>query len=400
MATAPAWRGAGPAREAPIHFSGGEYRRRQAHRAPIRRHPHAGKPYRAGPIADGRLSRAGGPLEPRTAHRHGTGPAGHRGGGGGGRAELGQLTGRRLNHPSAMGEMTGSRAEGVVATVDEELRKMDDVLMSEAARCNALEDELKLLREDMFLERAANNDLRAELRSLRSHHASLMQERSENYGTISTLGGAKEFLQEDHQQLLHDVGVLRASESRLQREVRRLQDENAELRSYWEDGFAELQQQRTRSVTPQMLADRAWQPFPAPDPLPAVPLTNPPCCACGTDAGKHAMEQARSKRREKMLQGETEFLTDMLAESQRGHFSQLGRLVTEKQALSGAYAQAEEQRQRYLSLLEGTTGPKTSYDFVDLQATAAGPNPPAAPSPSGGESWDFTPVAYPPYAWQ
>ena len=42
-----------------------------------------------------------------------------------------------------MGEMTGSRAEGVVATVDEELRKMDDVLMSEAARCNALEDELK-----------------------------------------------------------------------------------------------------------------------------------------------------------------------------------------------------------------------------------------------------------------
>ena len=49
--------------------------------------------------------------------------------------------------------------------------------------------------------------------------------------------------------------MLRASEERLKRQVQRMTDENGELRSYWEDGFSELKNQRTQSVNDQMLAD-------------------------------------------------------------------------------------------------------------------------------------------------
>ena len=71
------------------------------------------------------------------------------------------------------------------------------------------------------------------------------------------MGSQKEFLQEDHQQLLHEIQVLRASEERLKRQVQRMGDENAELRSYWEDGFSELKQRRIASITPEMLKDGA-----------------------------------------------------------------------------------------------------------------------------------------------
>ena len=69
--------------------------------------------------------------------------------------------------------------------------------MSEAARCQSLEDELKLLKEDLYLEKASNEDLKAELRELKRHNASLTQERSQTYKTINSMGSQKEFLQED-----------------------------------------------------------------------------------------------------------------------------------------------------------------------------------------------------------
>ena len=166
--------------------------------------------------------------------------------------------------------------------------QMDDALMSEAARCQSLEDELKLLKEDLYLEKASNEDLKAELRELKRHNASLTQERSQTYKTINSMGSQKEFLQEDHQHLLHEIQVLRASEERLKRQVQRMGDENAELRSYWEDGFSELKQRRIASITPEMLKDVARK-----------------------------GERAREQRREKMLIQEKEHVTNLLAESQR-----------------------------------------------------------------------------------
>ena len=62
-----------------------------------------------------------------------------------------------------------------------------------------------------------------------------------------------------------------------------------------------------------------------------------------------------------------------LAESQRGHFTQLGRLVQEKDQLQNHLQQSMLERERYLQLLQGATGGRaavlndyTSYDFVDL----------------------------------
>ena len=62
-----------------------------------------------------------------------------------------------------------------------------------------------------------------------------------------------------------------------------------------------------------------------------------------------------------------------LAESQRGHFTQLGRLVAEKDHLETHLQQSTLERERYLQLLQGATGGRpaqpndyTSYDFVDL----------------------------------
>jgi len=208
-----------------------------------------------------------------------------RGGGGGGSAH------RTTTRASQMQSQRGSafqqrhQFEQTMAAVTSQ---MDDALMSEAARCQSLEDELKLLKEDLYLEKASNEDLKAELRELKRHNASLTQERSQTYKTINSMGSQKEFLQEDHQQLLHEIQVLRASEERLKRQVQRMGDENAELRSYWEDGFSELKQRRIASITPEMLKDVARK-----------------------------GERAREQRREKMLIKENEHVTNLLAESQR-----------------------------------------------------------------------------------
>lgn len=134
-----------------------------------------------------------------------------------------------------------------------------------------------------YLEKASNTDLKAELRELRKVNANLTQERSQTYGTIGTLGSQKQFLEEDHQQLLHEIQVLRASEERLKRQVRRLEDENGELRSYWEDGFSELRKNRIASVNDQMLADAARK-----------------------------GEAARAQRREKMILAEKEHVTSLV----------------------------------------------------------------------------------------
>ena len=225
--------------------------------APFRPHPMAGKPTRGG------------------------------GGGGGGGGGAHRTTTRASQMQSQRGSAFQQRHqfEQTMAAVTSQ---MDDALMSEAARCQSLEDELKLLKEDLYLEKASNEDLKAELRELKRHNASLTQERSQTYKTINSMGSQKEFLQEDHQQLLHEIQVLRASEERLKRQVQRMGDENAKLRSYWEDGFSELKQRRIASITPEMLKDVARK-----------------------------GERAREQRREKMLIKENEHVTNLLAESQR-----------------------------------------------------------------------------------
>ena len=290
-------------------------------------------------------------LTPRTAHRHGVGPAGHRGGGGGspGRA-VGPVTNTHLKNdrPWSAGSRPGrmhagatstsaphcrpgqlamaapARPENVAVELDEELRRVDSLLMAESARCQALEDQLTLLREDMHLERAANNDLRGELRGACQQENSLSNQCSSAFETIGRMGTQKEFLEEDHQQLLHEVGVLRASEERLARQVRRLIDENEELRRYWEDGYSDLKQQRTASYTPELV-----------------------------EQARHRGELARAQRRDQMLGGQLSNVTQLLAESQRGHFSQLGRLVGTVGSLQGELGYTQQQNQKYLRLLQG-----------------------------------------------
>ena len=237
--------------------------------APFRPSPTAGKPMK------GDFSRGAPPMA-------GAGPAPATVPASGAHAPGGRQAGSRVAPGGQRGSHFQQRHqfEQTMATVT---AQMDDALMSEAARCQQLEDELKLLREDMYLEKATNNDLKAELRELRRVNETLQQERSQNYGTIGTLGTQKQFLQEDHQQLLHEIQVLRASEERLNRQVQRLSDENGELRSYWEDGFSELKAQRTASINDQMLADAARK-----------------------------GEAARAQRREKILLAEKEHATNMV----------------------------------------------------------------------------------------
>ncbi len=230
--------------------------------APFRPSPNAGKPMRASYSPGAAAVPASG------AHAPGGRQPGSRMAPGAAGGQRGSHFQQRHQFEQTMAKVTG---------------QMDDALMSEAARCQQLEDELRLLREDMYLEKAANNDLKAELRELRKVNATLQQERSQTYGTIGTLGSQKQFLEEDHQQLLHEIQVLRASEERLKRQVHRLEDENGELRSYWEDGFSELKAQRTASVTDQMLAD-------------------------ATRKG----EAARAQRREKMLIAEKDYITSLV----------------------------------------------------------------------------------------
>ena len=240
--------------------------------------------------------------------------------------------------------------------LEEEIRRLDDALMRQSARCTALEDELQLAQEDLSLARATNNDLRAELREKRKQQEALSEERTQNYDTIKNLGGAKIFLEDDHQKLLDEVSALRASEQRLTRQVKRLTDENQELRSYWEDSFEDLQRRRIESITPQMLADR-----------------------------KHKGNVERSQKREEILKAQNRNLTDLLTETQRGHFTHLGRLVQENNTLKENLSAAQKQSTRYLGLLEGTSNnppPYSTYDFLDLDNVRSQLWMPAAARPA------------------
>ena len=74
-----------------------------------------------------------------------------------------------------------------------------------------------------------------------------------------------------------------------------------------------------------------------------------------------------------MLIAEKEHVTSLLAESQRGHFAQNGRLSGQNFEMSQQLQGASAERDIYLQLLQGATGGRpaapnsyTSYDFVDL----------------------------------
>lgn len=211
-------------------------------------------------------------------------------------AQYAQLPQFRSGNTAASAAVTAAqdRKDRFEETMADVTREYDSALMAESTKCKHLEDELVLLREDLHLERAANADLRSEIREHQRQNALLQQERSVSYGSIATMATAKDFIEQDHQQLLHEVQILRESEGRLQSRVRQLQDENDELRRYWESTYSRTKADRIQSVTPEMLERRS-----------------------------RVFADARARRNEKTLRAEMHRATEAFAEAQHTNVKQL-----------------------------------------------------------------------------